>query len=67
MSAEMVSGPGALPALNDLRTILSSDIVNGAEHSTAGEGLDFFREILSESGSTEILRGELSMNIKQVN
>ena len=39
MSAGIASGPGALPELSDRRTIFSSDMVKGAEHSTTGEGL----------------------------
>ena len=39
MSAGWYPGRGALPALRDLRTILSSDMVDGAQHSTVGEGL----------------------------
>ena len=39
MSAGIVSGPGTLPVLSDLRTVLSSAMVNGAEQSIDGEGL----------------------------
>ena len=39
ISAGMESGPGARPVRSDLRTILSSAIVNGPEQSITGEGL----------------------------